>query len=108
MRLEREVEVWVETGLRGGEVGENPVEGVVMNRRVKDEVRGICWGDSVVFGFLEDGDLVVNLSRGVAADLEVWVSATSDLENEEVCGLAVDVFGDSSKSDALKQKTPNF
>lgn len=51
--------------------------------------------------------MVVELSGGVAG-VAVWVRAVGAVENAELCGLAVELFGVSSKADALKQKTPNF
>lgn len=76
----------------------NPFEDVVSAGRVKAEVTDICRGDFVVCSFLEDGASVVDLTGVVAAGVEVWASATSDVEDEEVCGLVVDVLGISSKS----------
>lgn len=87
----------MEKGLRVVKVEEILVECVVLIGRVKAEVKDVCSEAFVVCGFLEGGRLVVDLSRGVAG-VGVWVSAVSVVGSVELCGLAVDLFGVSSKS----------
>ncbi len=91
----REVGIWVEKGLRVVEVEEILVEYVVLTKRVR--VKDVGSGAFVVIGFLEGGDLAVDRSSVVAGG-EVWVSAVNVVEKVELCGLAVDLFGVSSKS----------
>lgn len=85
----------MEKGLRVAEVEEILNECVVLTKRVR--AKDVRSGAFVVIGFLEGGDLAVDRSSGVAGG-EVWVSAVSVVEEVELCGLAVDLFGVSSKS----------
>lgn len=73
----------MERGVGVVEVEEILDERVVLSRRVKAEVKDVCSGAFVVIGFLEGGDVVVDLSRGAAA-VEVWVDAVSVVENVEL------------------------
>lgn len=94
IRGETELEIWVEKGFRVAEVEE-----ILVGCVVKD----VCSGAFVVTGFLEGGDLVVVLGRGVAG-VEVWVSTVRVVGNVELRGLAVVLFGVSSKSASGKLK----
>lgn len=62
-------------------------ECVVLTGRVK----AVCLAAAVVLGCVEGGDLVVEMSRGL-------VSVFSLVENVEVSGLDVDVFGVSKSA----------
>ncbi len=101
IRREREVRVWVEKVFRV--VG---MEGILVECVVLTAVKDVCSEASVVFGFLEGGDLTVDMCRGVAG-VEVSVSV-EDLENLELCGPTVDLFGVSTKSVRHKKKTHIF
>lgn len=73
---------------------------VVLIRKKKAEVKDVCSEAVVVIGFVEGGDLVVDVSAGVAdvAGVGVCLSVVSAVGRVELCGLAVDLFGVSSKS----------
>ncbi len=103
IRREREVGVWVEKVFRVVGMEGILVECVVLTRRAETAVKDVCSEASVVFGFLEGGDLAVDLCRGVAG-VEVSVRV-EDLENLELCGPTVDLFGVSTKSVRHKKKT---
>ena len=66
-------------------------------RRKKAEVKDVCSEAVVVIGFVEGGDLVIGVSAG-GAGVEVCLSVVSVVGTVELCGLAVDLFGVSSKS----------
>lgn len=100
---ETEVEIWVEKVLSAVEVEGIIVDRAALKSRAKADVEDVFSGAVVTPGFLRGGDLLVDMSQGLAG-VEVRVSAGGAADCVKACRPTVAVFGTSSKSASRKWK----
>lgn len=99
---ETDVEIRVEKVLSVVEVEGTIVDSAALKRRA--DVADVFPGVVVIPGFLRGGDLLVDMSRGLAG-VEVCVSAAGVVGCVKAWRLTVDVFEASSKSASRRKES---